>query len=59
MQLLLLYQISDINLMTWPKTGATHYHAQVGLPEKGRAIKVLVVCYLLRAHEPAKWSGPV
>ncbi len=26
------------------KTGATHYHAQLGLPDKGRAIKGLVVC---------------
>ncbi len=30
--------------MPWPKTGATHYHAQLGLPDKGRAIIVLVVC---------------
>ena len=30
--------------MPWPKTGATQYHAQLGLPDKGRAIKVLVVC---------------
>ena len=26
------------------KTGATHYHAQLGLPAKGRAIKGFVVC---------------
>ena len=26
------------------KTGATQYHAQLGLPDKGRAIKGLVVC---------------
>ena len=26
------------------KTGATHYHAQLGPPGKGRAIKGLVVC---------------
>ena len=26
-----------------PKTGATHYHAQLGLPDKGRVIKGLVV----------------
>ena len=31
--------------MPWPQTDATHYHAQLGLPEKGRAIKRLVVCY--------------
>ena len=30
--------------MPWPKTGATQYHAQLGLPDKGRAIKGLVVC---------------
>ncbi len=26
------------------QTGATQYHAQLGLPDKGRAIKGLVVC---------------
>ena len=26
------------------KTGATQYHVQLGLPDKGRAIKGLVVC---------------
>ena len=30
--------------MPWPQTGATQYHAQLGLPDKGRAIKGLVVC---------------
>ncbi len=30
--------------MPWPKTGATQYHAQLGLPDIGRAIKGLVVC---------------
>ena len=29
--------------MLWPQTGATQYHAQLGLPDKGRAIKGLVV----------------
>ena len=29
--------------MPWPQTGATQYHAQLGLPDKGRAIKGLVV----------------
>ncbi len=29
------------------KTGANHYHAQVGLPGKGRVIKGLVVCFSL------------
>ncbi len=30
--------------MLWPKTGITHYHEQLGLPDKGSAIKGLVVC---------------
>ncbi len=30
--------------MPEPQTGATQYHAQLGLPDKGRAIKGLVVC---------------
>ncbi len=30
--------------MPWPQTCATQYHAQLGLLDKGRAIKVLVVC---------------
>ena len=28
--------------MLWPKTGATQYHVQLGLPDKGRAMKGLV-----------------
>ncbi len=27
-----------------PKTGATHYHTHLGLPEKGRAIKEMDIC---------------
>ena len=30
--------------MPWPKTVATQYHAQLGLPDIGREIKGLVVC---------------
>ena len=30
--------------MPWPQTGANQYHAQLGLPDKGRAIKELVFC---------------
>ena len=30
--------------MHWPQTGATQYQAQLELPDKGRAIKGLVVC---------------
>ena len=33
--------------MPWPQTGATHYHAQLEPSEKGRAIKGLVVCYVV------------
>ena len=41
--------------MPWPKTGATQYHAQLGLPDKGYAIKGLVV---FNNRDPAKRSGP-
>ena len=38
----------DINDMSrgmpWFQTGATQYHEQLGLPDKGHAIKGLVVC---------------
>ena len=30
--------------MPWTLTGETQYHAQLGLPDKGCAIKGLVVC---------------
>ncbi len=30
--------------MPWPKTGATQHQAQLEHPDKGRAIKELVVC---------------
>ena len=33
--------------MPWPETGATHYHAQLELQDKGRAIKGMVVCYVV------------
>ncbi len=41
--------------MPWPQTGATQHHAQLGLPDKGHAIKWLIVCNKLgyRAFEPA------
>ncbi len=35
--------------MPWPRTGATQCHAQLGLPDKGRPIKGLVVCNNLSA----------
>ena len=36
--------------MYWFKIGATHYYAQLGLSDKVRVIKGLVVCYVV-------WSG--
>ena len=30
--------------MPWTQTAATQYHAELGLPDKGRPIKGLVVC---------------
>ncbi len=43
--------------MPWPKkTGATHYHAQLGLPDKGRAIKGFVVCWSM-ARINDLWDG--
>ncbi len=30
--------------MPWPQTGETPYHAQLGLTDKGCAMKGLVVC---------------
>ncbi len=33
--------------MHWPKTDATDYHAQLGLPNKDCVIKKLVVCYVV------------
>ena len=33
--------------MPWPKTGAIHYHGQIRLPDKGRAIIELVICCVL------------
>ena len=41
----------DINSMgggmPWPQTGATHCPTQLGIPDKGRAMKELVVCYFV------------
>ena len=39
--------------MPWPRIGATHFHA---LPDKGHAIKGLVVC-LSRARINDLWDG--
>ena len=34
-----MHVINRVKGMPWPKTGVTHYHAQLGLSDKGRAIK--------------------
>ncbi len=46
--------------MPWPQTGATQYNVQLGLPDKGRAIKRVGCLQLLesRAFGLGKWSGP-
>ena len=45
---LLLSKMCDIKSMSrgnaWSETGATHYHAKLGLPYKGSATKGLVFC---------------
>ena len=33
--------------MPWPQTVTTHYHAQLGFQNKSRAIKGLIVCYVV------------
>ncbi len=30
--------------MPWPQTGATQYHAQIGLPDEDRENKGFIVC---------------
>ena len=48
----MLCQMHTINSKSrgkpWPETGATHYNAQLGLTDKGRPIKGLVVYCVLR-----------
>ena len=36
--------------MPWPKTGATHYYTQLGLQDKGRTIKELVVSWVIQKN---------
>ncbi len=46
--------------LPWLKSGATHYHAQLGLPDKGHAVIGLVVCNIwdVSSFKPAKQSSP-
>ncbi len=37
--------------------GTTHYRAQLGLPDKGRVIKGLVICFVVRLGYIYKWEG--
>ncbi len=39
--------------MPWPQTGAIQYHVQLGLPDKRRAIRGLVVC---NSWDPEPWD---
>ena len=49
--------------MPWPQKGATHYHSWLGLSDKGRAIKGLVVCYVVwlgtMIYEMDLWTSAV
>ena len=45
--------IMRVGGMSWLKTDATHYHAKLGLPDKGLAIKELVVCWVLLKLMPS------
>ncbi len=38
---------SIIGCLPWPKTGATYYHAQLGLTDSSRTINGLVVCNMV------------
>ena len=42
--------------MPWPKTGATQYHAQIGLPDKGRNILNLGEKNIMKAYKIVKGS---
>ncbi len=53
--------------MPWSLTGAFHYHAQLGLPDKSRTIQRFVVCYVVWrgsmgwvfGKAQGAWSGPM
>ena len=34
--------MSSVGGLPWPETDATHYHAQLELPDKGHAIKKFI-----------------
>ena len=34
--------------MPWPKTGTTHYHEQLGLPDKGRQSNSWFCLFIIR-----------
>ena len=47
--------------MSWPKTGATHYHAWLELSDKGCAIKELVVLErvaVFASPPTSSWNQP-
>ncbi len=44
--------------MPRPQTGATHHHDQLGLPNRDRVIKELVVCYVVWLRSMGWVCGP-
>ena len=42
-----MHDINRVGGMPWPQTGATNYHGEVGLSDKGRAIKGSSVYYVM------------
>ncbi len=47
--------IVQVGRMPWPHTGRSQYHAQFWLPDNGRAIKGLVVCYVVWLESMKEW----
>ena len=44
--------------MPWSKTGVSHYHSQLGLPDKGLAIfwDGCLLCSMARINDLCDWS---
>ena len=40
-----------------PQTSTAQYHAQLGLPDKGRAMKGMVVCHVVWLESRIYWMG--
>ena len=44
--------LNRVEEMPWHKSGTTPYHAQIGFLDKGRALKELNVCWVMRILIP-------